>query len=329
MAIISKKLFILKPFFYNQSGPLSVISRQYPIFYWFMANHVIVLHNPGAGFEQAQKEEILEALQRKGFEPIYVDINKEGFSDTSQSRGEFVVIAGGDGTLIKMAKYFIGKNIPIGLLPLGTANNIATCLGISGKPADLIATWELNRKRPFSLGVVKGANGETFFLESVGFGLFPRLIRQRMESHDQKETRKEELKDALRHQLQILREYKAHLCTIDLDGQQVSGRFILVEVMNIPYAGPNLNLATHANPEDTYLDIVLVREDEREKIAAYLKNRMKDKGKASPLPVRRAQRIKIEWHGAHYHLDDEPYELPTPIKMEIQVVQKGLEFLAV
>ena len=118
------------------------------------------------------------------------------------------------------------------------------------------------------LGIIKGLYKEIVFLEFVGFGLFPRLIRQRMDDKEENDTRKEELEDALRHQLKILHEYKAHSCTIDLDGEQVSGKYILVEVMNIPYTGPNMDLAPHANPEDTYLDIVMVREDERESLGS-------------------------------------------------------------
>lgn len=293
-----------------------------------MAIHATVLHNPESGFEQISKEELIHALQLKGFESTYVDIRKEGFSINLKDPVELVVIAGGDGTLINLAKHAINRNIPIGLLPLGTANNVATCLGISGKPADIIAGWDISRTVPFSLGIIKGLHREIVFLESVGFGLFPRLIRQRMVDKEEKnDTRKEELEDALRHQLKILHEYKAHSCTIDLDGEQVSGKYILVEIMNIPYTGPNMDLAPHANPEDTYLDIVMVREDEREKIAAYLKNRILGKGNLNQLPCRRAQHIKLEWHGNHFHLDDSAFEFLSPIKMEIQVRQKGLEFL--
>ncbi|WP_224994894.1 diacylglycerol kinase family protein [Cesiribacter sp. SM1] len=294
-----------------------------------MALHVTVLHNGGAGFEQISREELLEALQTKGFKTTYIDIQEEGFSLKLEIPGELVVIAGGDGTLRRISKYLIGKSIPIGLLPMGTANNIATNLGISGMPASIIAAWDLSKRKPFSIGVVKGIKEESFFLESVGFGLFPRLIRQRIDKGNDAITRGEELDNALRHQLEILKEYNAHYCVIDLDGQRVSGRFILVEVMNIQYSGPNLNMAPHANPEDTYLDIVMVREDEREIVGTYLEDRIKSRGTLKQLPVRRAQHVKVEWYGIHCHIDDEAYELPSPIKLEINVLQNGLEFLAV
>jgi diacylglycerol kinase (ATP) len=294
-----------------------------------MAIHVTLLHNTGAGFGQTSKKELLSALAKKGFETTYVDIKKEAFAHKLQNPGDLVAIAGGDGTLIKLAPHLVGKNVPIGLLPLGTANNIATSLGIAGKSADIIAAWELDRKKDFSLGIVSGPDVNTFFLESVGFGLFPRLIRQRVGDKDVNSTREEELEDALQHQQEILSAYKPHYCSISLGGKQFPGKYIMVEIMNIKLTGPNLDLAPLASPDDTFLDVVLVREDERDRFAEYLTNRIKGKSSLYQLHVQRAKKVQLEWQGMHYHLDDEAYEQQAPIKMNIELRQKGLEFLAV
>lgn len=79
----------------------------------------------------------------------------------------------------KIAVNLVPRGFPIGLLPMGTANNIATTLGFQGKPEDIIAGWDLTHRQAFDVGVLNGPAGETLFLESAGFGLFPRLIRQR------------------------------------------------------------------------------------------------------------------------------------------------------
>jgi diacylglycerol kinase (ATP) len=294
-----------------------------------MAIHVTLLHNTGAGFEQTSKEELLSALEKKGFETTYIDIKKEAFAPKLQNPGDLVAIAGGDGTLIKLAPHLVGKNVPIGLLPLGTANNIATSLGISGKPADIIAAWELERRKDFSLGIVSGPDVNTFFLESVGFGLFPRLIRQRVDDKDTSSSREEELEDALQQQQEILSAYKSHFCSVSLDGRQFPGKYIMVEIMNIKLAGPNMDLAPHASLDDTLLDVVLVREDERDRFAEYLTNRMKGESNLYQLHVKRAKKVKLEWQGMHYHLDDEACEKQAPIKMNIELRQKGLEFLVI
>lgn len=294
-----------------------------------MAIHGTLIHNPEAGFNQSSKEELLDALQRKGIEVNYVNINEDNLSLVLKNLGELVIIAGGDGTLIRMAQHLVGKNIPIGLIPMGTANNIATCLGCSGKAADIISAWNLSSLKPYSLGLVEGPEDKSFFLESVGFGLFPRLIRQRLGDKSNKKNREEELQDALQHQLKILNEYKPHFCSIILDGKQFQSNYLMVEIMNIQLSGPNMNLAPHAYPDDSYLDVVLVREDEREWLLKYLSNRSKGNTSEYKLQVKRAREIHVEWHGNHYHQDDQAYEHESPIIMDIQVMPKGLSFLSV
>ena len=39
---------------------------------------------------------------------------------------------GGDGTVQAVGRNLINKNIPMGILPLGSANGLATALGLSG-----------------------------------------------------------------------------------------------------------------------------------------------------------------------------------------------------
>lgn len=144
-----------------------------------------------------------------------------------------------------------------------------------------------------------------------------------------KMTREKELEDALQHQLQILDEYKPHFCSIFLDGKLHQSQYIMVEIMNIQLTGPNMQLAPHAYPDDCYLDVVMVREDEREWLSEYLSNRAKDNNSHKKLFVKRAREIHIEWHGNHYHQDDEAYERISPINMDIKVLPRGLNFLAV
>lgn len=58
----------------------------------------------------------------------------------------------------------IGKGIPIGLLPLGTANNIITSLGVFGKPRISLKVENLSCKKPYDVGLVKKSMVKTFFL---------------------------------------------------------------------------------------------------------------------------------------------------------------------
>jgi diacylglycerol kinase (ATP) len=77
-----------------------------------------------------------------------------------------VVVGGGDGTINAAALGVIERGLPLGILPLGTANDLARTLDI---PADLAAAADIiarGRTRAIDLGLV---NGEPFFnVASVG-----------------------------------------------------------------------------------------------------------------------------------------------------------------
>ncbi|KMO32922.1 DeoR faimly transcriptional regulator [Methylobacterium tarhaniae] len=86
-----------------------------------------------------------------------------------------VAVAGGDGTLACAAQALTGRDVPLGILPLGTMNLLAKDLGI---PLDLdaaIAVLSSGIMRRVDAGEV---NGHVFLINSV-LGLPARLARHR------------------------------------------------------------------------------------------------------------------------------------------------------
>ncbi len=76
----------------------------------------------------------------------------EGWEKIEALKTDLIVLAGGDGTVRKAAPHILGKEIPIGLFPLGTANNIAKTLGISGDTESVAATWGHGTLKPYDVG---------------------------------------------------------------------------------------------------------------------------------------------------------------------------------
>ena len=88
-----------------------------------------------------------------------------------------MVVAGGDGTVGKVARSLVGSRIPIAVLPMGTANNIARTLGLTGTTfQDLIEGWNAARCVNFDVGVAKGPWGSKCFIEGFGVGLFAEMM---------------------------------------------------------------------------------------------------------------------------------------------------------
>jgi YegS/Rv2252/BmrU family lipid kinase len=80
---------------------------------------------------------------------------------------DIIVAVGGDGTVNEIINGTIGSNIPIGIIPYGTANDLASYLGI---PKDIEKACDLiNNANVRSVDLIKVNNW--FFITSGGIGL--------------------------------------------------------------------------------------------------------------------------------------------------------------
>src|SRR6476659_4191599 len=140
-----------------------------------------LFHNPTAGNENHDKEELISLMEKNGFECQYSS-TKENWKDIDE-KADFIVAAGGDGTIRKITKELLDRKLsektwPIALLPLGTANNIAQTLNIGGSAEEIIQSWHHTHVKAFDVGRIRGLPKVDFFLESLGYGMFPYLIKK-------------------------------------------------------------------------------------------------------------------------------------------------------
>ncbi|MES2605776.1 MAG: YegS/Rv2252/BmrU family lipid kinase, partial [Pseudomonadota bacterium] len=87
---------------------------------------------------------------------------------------DFVIVGGGDGTISSTAQALYENKLPLAILPLGTANDLARSLGI---PSNLDKAFDLivaNNRRWIDLGVV---NGHHFF-NACHIGLGVRITHE-------------------------------------------------------------------------------------------------------------------------------------------------------
>src|SRR5690242_21594599 len=138
---------------------------------------VTLFHNPGAGKKGHGKDEILAALELADHKARYVSTKSDKFkSEIEKVDADFIVAAGGDGTVAEVIARLGNRKVPIGILPLGTANNIARSLAIAGEPQILVETWDLERTRRLDLGRVSAPDGIAHFVEAVGVGIVPQML---------------------------------------------------------------------------------------------------------------------------------------------------------
>ena len=103
-----------------------------------------LIHNPGAGFSDFTQKDLLDIFQDEKWEVKYSSSKKDWEIDKDT---DIVLIAGGDGTVRKVvSKIASWPNKPVlGILPLGTANNIATSLGLDQDIKKILRAWQKNK----------------------------------------------------------------------------------------------------------------------------------------------------------------------------------------
>ncbi len=87
---------------------------------------------------------------------------------------DLVIVGGGDGTLNAVVDALVETQIPLGILPLGTANDLARTLGISNSLPEACQTIAQGELRRIDLGWV---NGKHFF-NVASLGLSVKITRR-------------------------------------------------------------------------------------------------------------------------------------------------------
>jgi diacylglycerol kinase (ATP) len=132
------------------------------------ATRVLVLsRNAGGMNEQVEKK-----LRKAFADHVIVDFDPaEDMAGLVSGRAR-IVVAGGDGTVEFVVRKFADTKHPVGIVPLGTFNNLARALGLPIKPDAAIEVARDGRMRAITLGRVN----DHIFLEACAVGLFGETI---------------------------------------------------------------------------------------------------------------------------------------------------------
>lgn len=281
----------------------------------------LLLHNPTAGAAHPNADELMGRLYAAGFSPHYQSSKDEDYREALAEDWNLVVVAGGDGTVARVARSLRDRTTPIAILPVGTANNIARALGITGEVDAMIDRLGTAQARRLDVGLAEGPWGKRRFLEAVGFGAIAKAI-----SHSGPKPPKPLRIDSGREELQkFVCEAEAECFEFSVDGEQFAGDFLLLEVLNLNLTGPALPILFAAQPDDGMLEIVFLLESERTQMSAWLKN---PEHAPSPVNVRKGRRINVNWEHSYARIDSRVYLPPKGTNpVDIKLENDGLRVL--
>ncbi len=221
--------------------------------------HVFIVLNPMAGKSTAA--DVRAALGRHfsaetWTQEVYETIGGEQVAAivrAALARGcDLVVAAGGDGTVSEVAEALVHTGIPLGIVPVGTANVLARELGL---PLDLDGACVLLASEHATNSIDAMQVGDKAFFLQIGVGIDSLMIRDTDRAAKRRFGRAAYLWNAIKW----LIGYQPRRFTIVVDGRRLRPRAAQVLVANGGVLGmPPFSWGPHIRPDDGRIDVCVL-----------------------------------------------------------------------
>ncbi|HEY9825046.1 MAG TPA: YegS/Rv2252/BmrU family lipid kinase [Stenomitos sp.] len=200
------------------------------------------------------------ALQNQGIQAEICSTTPEedgeGLAAAAAKAGaKLVIAAGGDGTIEAVSRGLVHTQTVLGIIPLGTRNNIAASLNIPNNLTQAIQILAEGEHDRFDMGK---ANNH-YFMEVVGVGLEASLFPC---GDEVKEGIKKNYLVALKSffsGVKTFLQFRPHRLVLRFDGRRMRRlRTLQVNICNSPRYGVEFALAPEAKMNDGKLDVIYI-----------------------------------------------------------------------
>jgi YegS/Rv2252/BmrU family lipid kinase len=220
-------------------------------------NSALLLVNPNSRRGKESLPVVRQHLSRAGV--AYLELPPESVEPPSNAivrlagRVNSVIVGGGDGSLNSAAKGLLDTGLPLGVLPLGTANDFARTIGL---PLDLATAIDVIAKGKTASIDLGEANGQPFFnVASIGFS-----ADLAMSLTEKAKKRWGKLGYAL-VAAKLLASSRLFTATLDHDGKTEELRTLQVAVGNGRFYGGGMTVQADATATDGMLDFYSLEVD--------------------------------------------------------------------
>jgi YegS/Rv2252/BmrU family lipid kinase len=232
-------------------------------------------------------------------------------------RYDVVIAAGGDGTVVGAIPLALERGVPLGIVPLGTFNDLARTLGLPSAIPSACETIVRGRTQTIDVGRVNGR----YFVNEASIGVSARIARKQTPEL----KRRFGALGILSTALQTLREVRPFWAHIAFDGRRERVRTVQITVANNAHFG-GVIVRSDAAIDDGWLDLYSV--EPRNWLDAFSLVRKivaGDPSSGGGLRTRRSTRFEIRTrHPHHISADGEPAGMTPAI---FEVLPKALRVL--
>ncbi len=229
-----------------------------------------------------------------------------------------VVVAGGDGTLNLLLGVLSRTHNPFGIIPLGTANDLARTLGIPADPAEAADVIVRGSTRRIDVARVN----DCYFVNAASVGIGSDL-------HEDISGRAKKIFGRLVYPLTVLKRgwaKRSFRVSVSASGSRLDGNYRIVQltVVNGRYYGGGAIIDDDATIDDGELDVLLARAEPISSYGAYLLG-MRRRGDASSAPVVKGRVRRLRLHTRRPHTVSADGEATTRTPADFAVLPRALE----
>lgn len=218
---------------------------------------MVIVFNPFAGRRRpALLWQVVDILSANGLRLELLATRGPGDAEqlarkAALNGAPLIVAAGGDGTIAEVANGLIGFEVPLGVIPLGTANVLAHELSLPFAPVAIAAALAFRRTQIIWPGIARGPDGPRLFVQMLGAGFDAHVVHQMPLG----------LKRMFGRNAYVLRtlwelaHYTFRPIRLRLDGEEVEAASVIVSKGRL-YAGEYL-LSPNACPREPGFSVVL------------------------------------------------------------------------
>jgi len=219
--------------------------------------HIII--NPAAGEEEAILPVINVSMEEAGITWEAFITHHAGdaikFAKAAVKKEvDALAVYGGDGTLMEAISGLIGSEIPLVILPGGSANVVANELGI---PKDLKEACTLLGRSPLETRTIDvGQFDENYFITGISLGFGADLVK----GADRKSKNRMGILAYFLSAAAALKITKKVMYHLNIDGQKYELEGLTCIIANVGNLGfTKISLDKHIDVSDGFLDVIIVR----------------------------------------------------------------------